>query len=324
MSDKDTDFDFPNPDEKVVSAPVTAPVSEEDDPIEVEIVDETPPEDRGRKPSEPPAEVTDDELTDYSDKVKKRLQHFSKGYHDERRAKEQALRERQELERYTRALMDENNKLKGNVDKSQSALVEQAKKVVEGEVATAKRAYKEAYDAGDSDALVAAQDAMTQANIRLDKVKNIRVAPLQTQQAPVQQPPTPQAAPPPPPVDERAKQWQQKNQWFGSDDSPEMTAFALGLDMKLRREGIDPRSDEYYGEIDSRMRKTFPDAFRGKGSEAPAARQTSTTVVAPATRSTAPKKIRLSTDAVNLAKRLGVTPEQYAREVAKLESRNGR
>lgn len=323
MSDKDTDFDFPNPDEKAVSAPVTAPVSEEDDPIEVEVVDETPPEDRNRKPSEPPPDVTDDELTEYSEKVKKRLQHFSKGYHDERRAKEQAMRERQELERYTRALMEENNKLKGNVDKSQSALVEQAKKVVESEVDAAKRAYKEAYDAGDTDALLAAQDALTQANIRLDKVKNIRVTPLQQQPAPVQQPVTPPAAPPPPSVDERAQQWQKRNQWFGSDDAPEMTAFALGLDMKLRREGIDPRSDEYYAEIDSRMRKTFPDAFRDKGSENPATRQTSTTVVAPATRSTAPKKIRLSQDAVNLARKLGITPEQYAREVAKLEKRNG-
>ena len=139
---------------------------DEDDDVELEIVDDTPKADRGRKPSEPPTDVTDEELEDYSDKVRKRIQHFSKGYHDERRAKEEAFRERQELERVAQQLMEENRKLKGNVNKNQAALLEQAKKNAEIESAAAKRAYKEAYESGDSDAVLEAQEKLTNAKIK--------------------------------------------------------------------------------------------------------------------------------------------------------------
>ena len=124
-------------------------VDTDDDELEVEVVDDTPKADRGRKASEPPTDVTDEELEDYSDKVRKRIQHFSKGYHDERRAKEEALRERQELERITQTLMEENKKLKGNVNKNQTALLEQAKKNAAIETEGAKREYKNAYEYGD-------------------------------------------------------------------------------------------------------------------------------------------------------------------------------
>jgi hypothetical protein len=295
------------------------------DDLEIEIVDPTPKADRNRKPSEPPEEVTDDELGQYSEKVKKRIQHFSKGYHDERRAKEQALREREELERYVKAVMDENSQLKGSVNKSQTALVEQAKRAVESEVADAKRKYKEAYEAGDSELLLAAQEALTTAKIRMDRVQNIKVPPLQAKENEVKLPPNPQPAPPTVQQDARAQNWAKNNSWFGDDEQPEMTAFALGLDTKLRREGIDPRSDEYYERIDARMRQVFPDAFQGEEvpSRTPQQRKASS-VVAPATRSTAPKKVTLSPSAQAIAKRLGLTLEQYAAQVAELEmKRNG-
>ena len=278
-----------------------------DDDFEVEVVDDTPKADRGRKASEPPTDVTDEELEDYSDKVRKRIQHFSKGYHDERRAKEEALRERQELERVTQQLMEENKKLKGNVNKNQTALLEQAKKNAAIETEGAKRAYKEAYESGDSDAVLEAQEKLTNAKIKSDRLANFKLPALQETQTPVQT--QVEQTAPAVQVDERAANWQKTNSWFGSDD--EMTSLALGLHNKLVKQGISPQSDEYYETIDSRMRQVFPDNFEDAEPKRKKAQ-----VVAPATRSTAPKKVTLTRTQVQIAKRLGLTPEQYAKQVA--------
>jgi hypothetical protein len=289
--------------------------------LEIEVEDDTPPKDRNRKKSEPPTEVTDEELAEYSDKVKKRLQHFSKGYHDERRAKEQALREREELERYARQLVAENQQLKQSTDRSHNTLIEQAKQQVTLELEAAKRQYKEAYEAGDADALLTAQEALTAAKIRADKVAGFKPKPLQDKEIPVQQAPTPsQAAPQAPPVDKKAAAWREENTWFGSDD--EMTAYALGYHSKLVKEGIDPRSDEYYEKINSRMRKMFPESFddvEEDVEERTPPKAKAPNVVAPATRSVSPKKVTLTQSQVAIAKRLGVPLEQYAKQVAELQ-----
>ena len=276
--------------------------------LEIEVVDDTPKADRGRTPSEPPDEVTDEELENYSEKVKKRIQHFSKGYHDERRAKETAQRERQELERYTQQLVTENKKLKGSVDKSHNTLIESAKQQVQTELDMAKKQYQQAYEGGESAAMLEAQEALTQAKIRADKVSSLKPreeTPLQTpangEELPARTPKTQR--------DPQAVAWADKNSWFGSDD--EMTAFALGLHTKLTKEGVNPQSDTYYEKIDSRMREVFPTNF-GDG------KQKSSNVVAPATRSTAPKKIRLSQTQMAIAKRLGVSLEDYAKQAAEL------
>ena len=282
-------------------------VDTDDDDFEVEVVDDTPKADRGRKASEPPTDVTDEELEDYSDKVRKRIQHFSKGYHDERRAKEEALRERQELERVTQQLMEENKKLKGNVNKNQTALLEQAKKNAAIETEGAKRAYKEAYESGDSDAVLEAQEKLTNAKIKSDRLANFKLPALQETQTPVQM--QVEQTAPAVQVDERAANWQKNNSWFGSDD--EMTSLALGLHNKLVKQGVSPQSDEYYETIDSRMRQVFPDNFEDAEPKRKKAQ-----VVAPATRSTAPKKVTLTRTQVQIAKRLGLTPEQYAKQVA--------
>jgi hypothetical protein len=322
MAMQQVEFEFPDEQEKPAKPDVGGMTVDVEEEIEIEIEDKTPVKDRNRKTSEPPQDVTDDELNEYSEKVKKRIQHFNKGYHDERRAKEQAQREREEAVTFARALMTENNSLKGSVNKSQGALVEQAKKVVENEVSDARRKYKEAYEAGDAETLVSAQDALTQANIRLDKVKNLKIPPLQEQDVDVKLPAPTRVSAETPRADDRAVDWQRQNPWFGSEESPELTAFALGLDRKLRRDGVDPRSEKYYEEIDSRMRKTFPDVFDADEEETvpskAVARSKSANVVASASRSVAPKKIKLSADAVRIAKTLGITPEQYAKEVAKL------
>ena len=275
--------------------------------VEVEVVDDTPKADRNRKASEPPEDVTDDELEDYSDKVRKRIQHFSKGYHDERRAKEEAHRQSQELERVTQQLMEENKKLKGNVNKNQTALLEQAKKNASIESDNAKRAYKEAYESGDSDAVLDAQDKLTNAKLKSERLANFKLPPLQETETPV--PEEVGQIAPAVQVDERAADWQKTNSWFGDDD--EMTSLALGLHNKLVKQGVSPQSDEYYESIDTRMRQVFPDNF-----EDAEPKRKKTQVVAPATRSTAPRKVTLTRTQVQIAKRLGLTPEQYAKQVA--------
>lgn len=281
--------------------------------IEIEVKDDTPPRDRNRKPSEPPADVTEDELEEYSEKVQKRIKHFSKGYHDERRRAEAAARERDEAVRATQALLAENNRLKEEANKQQEALIVQAKARTTSELEQAKRDYREAYEAGDSEKIVAAQEALIAAKNRAERVANWKPPPLQPQETPVQ---IPQSAPAPS-IDPKAAAWKDANSWFGIDD--EMTSLALGLHQKLVREGVDPQSDDYYARIDRRMRQLFPDAFDDVSVEEPpppAEKPRRASVVAPATRSTAPKKIVLTASAVALAKRLGLTPEQYARQVA--------
>lgn len=292
---------------------------DDDDDIAIEVVDDTPKKDRGKKPSAPPDELSDDELENYSEKVKKRLQHFSKGYHDQRRAAEQATREKAELEAMTARLLEENKKLKGTVGQNQQAMLEQAKKMAERELEEAKAKFKTAYNTGEGDAVVEAQEALTSAKLKAERVNNIKLPPLQEAESDVQ---TQQSAPVT--VDDRAVEWQKTNSWFGQDD--EMTSFALGLHQKLVKAGVNPRSDEYYEKINSRMRQVFPDSFDEAVGDEPEETKPrrKTNVVAPATRSTAPKKIVLTQTQVALAKRLGVPLEEYAKQVAmELRKQNG-
>ena len=293
------------------------------DDLEVEVVDDTPKADRGRTPSDPPEDVTEEELQDYSEKVRRRIQHFSKGYHDERRAKEAALRERQELERLAQQLVEENKKLKGSVSKNQTVLVEQARRSAAAELEMAKRAYRQAYEAGEADAVLDAQDKLTSARLKVERLNNIKLPALQEKEVPVEtQPEQPVYNAPAPQVDNKAQEWQQANPWFGTDD--EMTSFALGLHSKLVKSGVDPQSDEYYETINSRMRRVFPENFEDtvlddlEEEEKPEAEtpKRRANVVAPATRSTAPKKVRLTQTQVAIAKRLGVPLELYAKKVA--------
>jgi hypothetical protein len=307
-----TEFTFPDEVEQKQSRAGSKVVETEP---EVEIVDDTPEQDRGRKlMEEPPKDVTDEELSKYDEGVRKRIQHFTKGYHEERRAKEAALREREEAVKLTHQIIEENKKLKGSLHQGQSALLEQAKKVVANEMEQAKRKFKEAYESGDADALTAAQEEMTVVKMKAERVNNFRPAPVQTEGKQVQ---IPTAEPVRPKLDAKTQDWTNKNTWFGSDD--EMTSFALGFHNKLVKSGITPSSPEYYERIDARMKQVFPDAFESGETEAsedanPSPKRSN--VVAPATRSTAPKKIVLTKTQVELAKRLGLTNEQYARAVA--------
>jgi hypothetical protein len=310
-----TEFEFPDETEDKQSRAGSKVVdTEKDDEPEIEIVDDTPAADRGRKPmDEPPKEMSDDELSKYDEGVRKRIQHFTKGYHEERRAKESALREREEAVKLTQQIIEENKKLKGSLHQGQSALLEQAKKVVANEMEQAKRRFKDAYENGDAEKLAEAQEEMTSVKMKAERVNNFRPTPVQNDEKQVQ---IPTAAPVQPRLDAKTQDWTERNTWFGNDD--EMTSFALAIHNKLAKSGITPSSKDYYERIDARMKQVFPDEFEsGKTASedaSPSPRKSNN--VAPASRSTAPKKIVLSKTQVDLAKRLGLTNEQYARAVA--------
>ena len=296
LSGKKTEEDYKEPE----------PEPEVEDKVEVEVYDDTPKADRNRKPSEPPADVTDEEIADYSEKVQQRIKHFSKGYHDERRAKEAAQREREELEQYAQRLIDENKELKGTVNKNQEALLEQAKRATESELEAAKQTYKEAYESGEADRVVEAQEALTNAKIRSDRLDNFELPPLQEEETTVQQPRV---------ADPRADKWANDNPWFR--ENQEMRDVAMAIHQSLMRNNITPQADNYYEEIDSRMRSFYPNYFEGEVEEVEKPKPRSN-VVAPAARSTSPKKVRLSQSAQAIAKRLGVPLDEYAKQMAAL------
>jgi hypothetical protein len=279
---------------------------------DIEIVDDTPDTDRGRKPmEEAPKDVTDEELSKYDEGVQKRIKHFSKGYHEERRAKEAAQREKEEAIRIAQAVAEENKKLKGSLHQGQSALLEQAKKVVASELKEAQAKFKQAYESGDSDALTTAQQEMTALQMKAERVNNFKPAPLQDEKTEVQ---LPRVQPAPPQLDQRTQAWTDKNPWFGPNKK--MTAYALGLHEELVNDGFSAGSDEYFKRVDAEMRDRFSDVFESERSGDANTSPRKSNVVAPATRSTAPRKVVLTKTQVEIAKRLGVPLELYARKVA--------
>ena len=227
------------------------------DDIELEVVDDTPPEDRGREPmpKELVKELEEDELEDYSEKVKSRLKQMKKVWHDERREKEAALREQQTAIEMARKIAEENRALKARLTDGEKSLVLTATSAAELEMEIAKRAYKEAYEAGDSDKIVDAQEKFNAANYRLQRLKGYK-PPVQEEKNEVN---IPQAQPQEVRLDPKTESWRRQNTWFGSDE--EMTASALGLHQKLEKQyGKDfVNTDKYWNTIDSTMRKRFPE-----------------------------------------------------------------
>jgi len=296
---------------------------EGDADIEIEIEDDTPERDRGRKPLDKEvADPTEEEIESYSDKVKNRIKELTHARHDERRNKETVLREKQELERFAQQLLAENKNLKSNVHKGQEAVIAGAQHRAETELDIARRNLRTAQEAFDTDGILTAQEAVMDAKIRVEQVKNFRPAPLQQEEFDVQ---TQQVQSKTPPPDEKSLRWQAKNQWFGVDGFEEYTSYALGLHKKLVQNGVDPRSEDYYEKLDSRLKSTFPELFGGT-KDKPVSGEVSrrpTTVVASASRSTSGGKVRLTSTQVALAKKFGLTPQQYAVQVARLENQNG-
>lgn len=316
--------EFKFPDEK-------EPESKAAPEVEIEIEDDTPAEDRGRKAAPPPEDPSDEELNSYDEKVQSRIKKFTRGYHDERRAKETALREREAAETFARQVFEENKRLKQQLESGSKVIIEQTKSSASTDLDVAKKKLKEAFEAGDSDALVEAQEAVAKATLRMDKAANMQPMVAEEEEfKPAAPEPTTKALPP------KTKQWVETNKdWFGVDE--EMTMAAMGIDKKLLRQyGSDyVGTDEYFKEVDQTMRKRFPEFFETQShedddtppkkvsepadeDEPPRRASKSATVVAPASRSTPPNRVKLKASEANLARRLGVPLEVYAKEVAKL------
>ena len=291
--------------------------------VEIEIVDDTPERDRGRKPLDKEVlDPTDEEIDTYSAGVKARIKELTHARHDERRQKEAVAREKAELERLTQQLLEENNRLKKSYNEGQEVLVNSARKEADSELEMARRKLKEAQEAFDTDAIIAAQEELAAAKYRAEEAKRFRPQALQPTEFPVQTQQQPQTQVQP---DEKSLRWQAQNQWFGQPGFEEYTSYALGLHQKLVTGGVDPRSDDYFDQINGRMKSKFPELFGGNEDKPKTGevQKKPTTVVAPATRTTSAGKIRLTQTQVALAKKLGLTPQQYAAQVAKLENQNG-
>jgi hypothetical protein len=339
VKDGDIVFEYPDddevpgsklPDEKEVSVEkhkneVKIETKADDVDLEIDEVDDIPAADRGKEPlpKEKVEELENDTLEDYSERVKQRMAQLKKVWHDERRAKESADRERHEAIKFAQQIADENKKLKSSLSNGEETYIQTLKNALESELALAKESYRKAYDTGETDSIIDAQQKMNDAQFRLSQAKQYEPRfknALQEPENPVyiQQNQNQSFKP-----DDKAVAWQDNNEWFGKDE--EMTSLALGVHEKLVRSGISPTSDEYYRRIDTTMQKRFPEYFGDAtlDEEKPAERTKPSTVVAPATRSTAPKKVRLTKTQVALAKKFGLTPEQYARETLKLENANG-
>jgi hypothetical protein len=288
-------------------------IEDKEKDFELEIEDDTPEQDRNRQPlpKEMVQDLEEDELEEYSEKVKTRLKQMKKVWHDERREKESALREQQEAVNLAQNLVEENKKLKSRLTEGEKSLIMTATREAELDMQMSERAYKEAYDSGDSDKIVEAQKKLHTASNRLERLKGYR-PPLQASENSVQNQPTQAAAPR---LDQKTDSWRKQNTWFGQDE--EMTATALGLHQKLEKQygGQYIGTDEYWNTVNKTMQKRFPEYFGDEEPEKP--QRTAATVVASASRSTAPKKIVLKQSQLAIAKKLGLTPEQYAREYAK-------
>ena len=289
---------------------------DDDDGFEIEVVDDTPEEDRGksrRAENVEPKLPEDDEIASYTESVQKRIKQLKFEYHEERRAKEEAARLQEEALRYAQQIQQENERLRKTLEEGEGVLVNQAKGRVAAELDKAKAAYKAAYESGDPDALLDAQEKLTALQTEKMRYENYKPQPRQQQAQPQYQQPTPQ----PPKPDQRALDWAAKNTWFEKD--PEMTGYAYGLHEKLVRSGIDPRTEEYYNQIDNAVRRVFPDKFDdGPVIEESAPQRQAGNVVAPAARSgKKPRKVQLTSTQVSLAKRLGLSNEQYAAQLMK-------
>jgi hypothetical protein len=317
-------YKFPDEQEDKGKPEDTLDISiEGDDDIKVDIKDDTPPEDRFVEPL--PNNIKEDlekadDSEDYSHSVKLKFKQYKKAWHDERREKEAALREQQEALSVAQRILDENRKLKNVLQSGEKELISTYQSSAEMEIDKASRNYKEAYDSGDSDKLLEAQQEMIRAQLKLDKAKNFRPT-VQIEENDVQTAPQRTQAPQ---MDPKVASWVSKNPWFVDQNKRSMRRYAEGvhedLESKYGRGYIG--TDEYFAAIDKEVHRRFPEEFGDSYNEEDEKPQRTkpSTVVAPAKRSTAPKKVVLSKTQVGLAKKFGLTNEQYARELMKLEA----
>ena len=291
--------------------------------IAIDIVEDTPEKDRFAKPLDREvADPTDEEIEGYGVKVQARIKELTHARHDERRKAEALQREVEESARVTQQLLQEREQYRRMISEGTQTHANVLKEKADAELINARKKYKEAAESYDADAMLTAQEELTKAQWQVESAKNFRPQAVQTEREGVQIAPSAPAAPA---LDERTQRWMAKNQWFGNPGYEELTAFALGLHQKLVNTGVDPRTDDYFERVDSRMRQVFPEVFQSEekpSKDAPSKRPAN--VVASATRTPGAKKVvKLTATAARLADKFGISHEQYAREFLKLEAQNG-
>ena len=312
-AEQDIDFDATEAQDVEVEAKEEETSSE----VEIEIVDDTPEEDKGRARRAEGVEPDipdDEELESYSEGVQKRLKKMKWEFHEERRAKEESERLKEEAVTYAQKIKEENDKLKETLEKSEGVLVDQAKTRVESQIAQAKAKLKEAHEVGDTDALIEAQENLT--NLQNEKYRYENYKPPKRQEAQEFQPQQQPVKEPPP----QAMEWWKKNTWFeGSEPGDKaLTGYAYGIQAELQSQGVELNSKEYYDKIDAAMKEAFPSKFGVAVEETTSQQPRTGAVVAPTSRtSKKPRKVKLTPSAAALAKRLGLTPEQYAAQLMK-------
>jgi hypothetical protein len=289
--------------------------------LKIEIVDDTPEEDRGKKRRPDGVEPDipdDDEIATYSGNVQKRLKKLKYEFHEERRRKDEALREHAAAVSFAEKVLQERNVLAERLSRGEEALIEQAKRRAAMQLEQAERQYRNAHEMGDTDALLSSQKDIMRLTAEQQQLDNYRHQPPERIE-----PQRPQQAQNEP--DEKAKTWLKSNPWFGNDE--EMSGYAYGVHERLiKREGITPLSDNYYQRIDAAMQHRFPEYFGEEGGmevSVPTKGQPArrVPVVAPATRSVArsTRTVQLTPSQIALAKRFKLTPEQYAAQMIKDE-----
>lgn len=292
--------------------------------LQIDVIDDTPPADRGKVPMEANPEPDEDEVESYSAKVKQRIEKLTKAYHDERRAKEQADRERAEALKYAQSIVEKNKTLVTKSNSDSTLLHQTWKSKTETDLARAKQQYKAAYETGDSEKIVEAQEELNRATMRHEIAINQQPA-LQAEPEGVKE--KPQESVYTAPTDERAVQWAKDNPWFGKDRL--MTSLAYGLHEELVASGLHPQRDAktYYAKINETMRKHFPeyewaDKPPEQDPEAKPRPRPNATVVAPVTRTATGRRVALTQTQVAIAKRLNIPLAEYAKQVAALQGGN--
>ena len=354
FEDEETQYDQPDEDLQTEGPGTQVDLTPADkgDKIEIEVVDDTPEEDQGR-PATPPEDYDDDdpdldgddnddddgvpseeELRGVSERTVKRIKKLTFERETERRAREAVERERDNLVNLSQQLIRDNQRLESSLTDSTTSLYDSMKRGNESALEAATEEYQTAFEAGDSKAMAAAQRKMARLEaegVNIDeRIASAKVKkPAEgdgTAAAPAAQPngyqPTGRA-----PIHPKTTSWLQRNQWFQAPGREEMTNFALGVHEGLLAQGVDPTSDDYYRKLDSRLAEVYPEFFKGsknlsgkaESSQGKKPAATSRATVAPASRagSGIPRKVRLTASQVSIAKRLGLTPEQYARQLIK-------
>ena len=315
--------------------------SDSENELELEIVDDREEEDRRPPKAQSAADddLDDEELSGYSEKVQKRINKLRYEQHEERRKREAAEKMREEAIRVAEQLNQKNRENEALINRGEAALVSQIKQRAELALQEARNRYKKAYEEGDTDNVVASQESLIRAQAELSEAEryenNLAQSQVQREQQEqqfYQQRVANEAAQnvaqqQQVQVDPEAQEWANKNPWFMQDGYEEMTSLAYGTHASLIKKGIQPNSSEYFRQIDRRLRNAFPeydwqDNGDTDGRDATVTVNQPSTVVAPSARSNGakPRKVRLTSTQLSLAKRLGLTPEQYARQLAKESS----